>query len=99
MCVGSGVEFSPLCLWDIVSLGEAQLQGSNSGATQSFFTKLVHQLQKLVWVLGETEGMVSGDGEARVTLDKVRCPGETGPSSLLPSLCYSSSSSYGQGQS
>lgn len=30
MCVGSGIEFSPLCLWDIVSLGEAQLHGNNS---------------------------------------------------------------------
>lgn len=55
--------------------------------TQSFFPKLVHQLWELVWVLGVTEGMVSGDGEARVTLDKVRCPGnlplQSSPNPLL----------------
>lgn len=101
MCVGLGVVFSPLCLWDFTSLRKAQLKENNSGAAPSFL-KLVRRLQKLTWVPGVTEKMVSGDGEARVTLSSIRKQSEMpwGPclSTLLPSLCYLSSSSLGQGQ-
>lgn len=101
MCVGLGVVFSPLCLWDFKSLREAQLKENNSGAAPSFL-KLVRQLQKLTWVPGVTEKMVSGDGEARVTLSSIPKQSEMpwGPclSTLLRSICYLSSSSLGQGQ-
>lgn len=101
MCVGLGVVFSPLCLWDFTSLREAQLKEYNSGAAPSFL-KLVRRLQKLTWVPGVTEKMVSGDGEARVTLSSIPKQSEMpwGPclSTLLRSICYLSSSSLGQGQ-
>lgn len=62
--------FSPLCLWDVVSLREVPLKENNSGAAPCFL-KLARQLQKLTWVPGVTEKMVSGDGEAGVTLSSI----------------------------
>lgn len=64
-----------------MALREAQLKENNSGGAQSFL-KLVCQLQKLTWVPGVTEKMVSGDREARVTLSSIPRPSEMpwGPS-------------------